>query len=592
MIRIMTILALCLLLTSGWAATLQAPETDTWKGTLDAGGAKLRLEIDITSDGEGGFSGQLRSLDQGNATLQLSDVELTREALNFSVSQIGARFSGTLSEDGTVAEGTFSQSGVTLPLTLARGDAAPPAAPPQPEGTLREAWVGKLQMGSFQPVMQFRIVTLEGGGTAAYFDSISEGRTGIPAQWSIEGDTLGFDVPGIRLTFRGTLDEARDTADGVWSQAGRELPLTLEKQTTAYVEAHTWEKRPQRPVPPFPYSEEPVKFENAADGVTLAGTLTLPEGEGRHPAVILISGSGPQDRDESLMGHKPFLVLADYLTRRGIAVLRYDDRGTAESTGNYAAATVEDFARDASAAVDFLAAHPGVDPARIGLAGHSEGGLVAPMVASRRDGVAFLVLLAATGVDGARVIESQSAAMRRAAGGEEAAIRVEQAVNRAVFDVVLESEPGSDFWPEVERAVEAVLETVPAAERESVAARVRTAVGAQRNIIQSDWFRFFLAYDPRPALRKVSCPVLAITGSKDLQVLPHLNLPQIEKALEQGGNPDFEVAELEGLNHLFQQAETGAIGEYIEIAETFNPAALERIGDWIAARASLPVVPD
>lgn len=588
MLRKLAILVLCLpTLAVGWASALEEPETITWKGTLDAGAAKLRLEIEITTDGEGHRTGRLRSLDQGNATLPLSEVELTEESFSFSVSQIGASFSGTLSEDGSVAKGTFSQSGAKLPLTLVKGDAKSPDSEPRRAEKLREAWVGKLQMETFQPIMQFRITTTEAGETAAYFDSVSEGRTGFTAQWSIQGDTLSFDVPSIRLTYRGTLNGARDTAEGVWTQAGREVPLTLTRQPTAYHENHTWEKRPQRPEPPFPYSEQRVTFNNAIDSVTLAGTLTLPEGEGPHPAVVLISGSGPQDRDESLMGHKPFLVLADYLTRRGLAVLRYDDRGTAESTGNYATATVEDFARDASAAIDYLAAHPRIDPARIGLLGHSEGGLVAPMVAARRDNVAFLVLLAATGVDGADVIQSQAAAMRRAQGANEAEIEVLQAINRAVFDVVLAAQPGSDFSEELDRAVEAVLEKLPEAERKPAADRVRATINAQRPVLRSDWFRFFLSYDPRPALAKVACPVLAVTGSKDLQVLPGLNLPEIEKALKRGGNPDFEVVELPGLNHLFQKAETGLVDEYIEIPETFNPAALARIGDWVAPRVKL-----
>ncbi len=588
MFRLLSTLLLCLALISGSpaAAAWQGEKTTTWKGTLDAGGTKLRLEIDITPDGQGSYQGQLRSLDQGNAALKLSEVRLDPATLSFSVSQIGASFSGKLSEDGSVAEGTFSQSGVTLPLTLTKGDPAAAGPAPRRDETLREAWVGKLQMGPIEPVMQFRIMTTETGDTLAYFDSITEGRRGFTAQWSIEENTLRFDVPGIRLTYRGTLNQARDMAEGTWTQGGRDLPLTLTRQLTEYDDQNTWENRPQRPLPPFPYEEQEVTFENAADGVKLAGTLTLPRGPGAHPAVILISGSGAQDRDESLMGHKPFLVLADYLTRRGVAVLRYDDRGTAGSTGNYATATVEDFARDASAAIDFLAAQERIDPSRIGLAGHSEGGLVAPMVATQRDDVAFLVLLAATGVDGATVIQSQSAALRRADGGDEAAIEVVNAVNRAVFEVVLASEPGTDLSPALERAVDAVLQTVPEERREATATRVWASINAQKSRLQSKWLRFFLSYDPRHALRKVACPVLAIAGSRDLQVLPELNLPEIEKALEQGGNPDFEVAELPGLNHLFQRAETGTISEYVQIQETLNPAALEKIGDWIVQRTS------
>ena len=202
----------------------------------------------------------------------------------------------------------------------------------------------------------------------------------------------------IKLTYRGTLNDDRDTAEGTWSQGGRKVPLTLKKQVTELEKVNVWENRPQRPVEPFPYDAEKVNFENKVDDLTLAGTLTIPRKPGRHPAVILISGSGPQDRDQSLMEHKPFLVLADYLTRRGIAVLRYDDRGTSKSTGKFKGATTEDFASDAAAAVEFLKSHARVNPNEIGLAGHSEGGLIAPMVVGFRDDVAFVCLLAATKV--------------------------------------------------------------------------------------------------------------------------------------------------------------------------------------------------
>ncbi len=590
MSRLIFTLTLCLMLVpaSPLAAAPQEAEATTWKGTLDAGGTKLRLEIDITTNPQGQPSGELRSLDQGNARLKVSDITVDGTALSFSISQIGASFRGTLSDDGTVAQGTFSQGGAQLPLTLTKANPEATGRETAPQETLKEAWVGRLEMGAVQPVMQFRIVTTESGETAAYFDSITEGRTGFAAEWSIEGDTLRFEVASISLTFQGTLNAAGDTAVGTWTQAGREFPLTLEKRLTEYVDANTWENRPQRPRPPFPYSQEEVAFENLADGVTLAGTLTLPKAAGRHPAVILITGSGAQDRDESLMGHKPFLVLADYLTRRGIAVLRYDDRGAGESTGRYADATVEDFARDALAAVDFLQRHDRIDPTRIGLAGHSEGGLVAPMVATQRSDIAFLVLMGATGVDGAAVIQSQSAALSRVAGATEAAIEVEQAVNRAVFDVVLSAEPGADFTPALWQAVESVIETLPEAQREPAGVTIRAVVKGQMRRLHSPWLRHFLAYDPRPVLKQVDCPVLAIAGSKDLQVLPDVNLPEIEKALKEGGNADFEIVELPGLNHLFQQAGTGSMTEYASIQETFNPAALEKIADWVVQQTTLP----
>lgn len=559
----------------------------TWKGTLEVGEAKLRLEIDIVEDGSQ-LAGELRSLDQNNAKLKVAKVKMEKDGLSFAIPQIGATFSGKYEEDGAVVKGTFSQSGAEFPLTLNKAETKniDSTTKETAKEQLKEAWVGELEMGVMKPVMQFRIVTKESGESGAYFDSVTEGQTGFEATWSIEGDELKFDVAEIRLTFRGKLNEDRDTAEGTWKQGGRSLPLTLKKQKTEYDSVNVWENRPQRPVEPFPYDIEEVKFENDTDDVTLAGTLTIPKKKGRHPVVVLISGSGPQDRDESLMEHKPFLVLADYLTRRGIAVLRYDDRGTAESTGNFGSATSEDFARDAAAAVEFLKTHDRINSEEIGLAGHSEGGLVAPMVTGLRDDVAFVALLAATGVDGAKIITSQTEAMLRAEGTPESEIEVAMIISRTVTEVAAKADL-DEFEELLEQAVEDAIKTLPETTTEETVAEIRAQIPEMKNRLQQKWLRFFLSYDPRPALRSMKCPVLAIIGSKDVQVLPDLNMPEIEKALTEGGNNDFEIVIVPNLNHLFQECETGALSEYATIQETFNPEALEKIGDWIIQHCTI-----
>lgn len=558
----------------------QESQTTTWKGTLNARGTKIRLELDVT-ESQSQLIGELRSLDQGNTKMKATDITVVGDTLSFSVPKVGAKFSGKYANDGAIAEGTFSQGGAKLPLTLtllSKGDVNQEV---ELKETLKEAWVGKLEMGVIQPVMQFRIVSTDSGATAAYFDSVTEGKTDFPATWSAAGDMLKFDVPAIKLSYRGTLNDLHDKAEGTWSQGGRDVPLTLKKQATAYDNINVWENRPQRPTAPFPYDREEVTFENKIDSVTLAGTLTIPKKPGKHPAVILISGSGPQDRDETLMGHKPFLVLADYLCRRGIAVLRYDDRGTAASTGKFNNATTEDFARDASASVEFLKGHAQINPREIGLVGHSEGGLIAPMVVGSRNDVAFIALLAATGVDGTTISLTQSEAMLRAAGTDEAEIEIAQAVSRAVLDVAAKSSKGADLTKELELAMERVIQTIPESHREEAAKNLLKEIPNLNRKLQRNWSHFFHAYDPRPALSNIKCPVLAIIGSKDVQVLPDLNMPEIKKALIRGGNKDFEMIELEGLNHMFQNCETGAMGEYVSIQETFNPIALARIGDWI-----------
>jgi fermentation-respiration switch protein FrsA (DUF1100 family) len=268
-----------------------------------------------------------------------------------------------------------------------------------------------------------------------------------------------------------------------------------------------------------------------------------------------------------LLGHKPFLVLSDYLTRHGIVVLRADDRGTGKSTGEFKTATTADFATDTEAGIAYLKTRAEVDPHKIGLIGHSEGGVIAPMIAARNKDVAFIVMMAGTGVPGDQVLVAQGEAIEVASGksSEEAA---KNATKETEILTLVETEKDK-------AALEKQL-------KEKLAGQIPEAqIGLQIEQATSPWFRYFLTYDPATALRKVTCPVLAINGSLDKQVLPDQNLPAIRKALEEGGNKHFEVDELPGLNHLFQTAKTGAPAEYAEIEETMSPAALEKISTWI-----------
>jgi pimeloyl-ACP methyl ester carboxylesterase len=279
------------------------------------------------------------------------------------------------------------------------------------------------------------------------------------------------------------------------------------------------------------------------------------------------------------MEHRPFLVLADQLTRNGFAVLRYDDRGTAQSTGQYAGATIEDFARDASAAVEFLNSHARIDGLRIGLAGHSEGGLVAPIVANDRDDIAFVVLMAGSGVNGRTVLLEQNEAMLRASNIPEPEIAVARAVSDAMMRAVVDAEPDADTARAIWEAVEEVIATIPEARRKTAATTIREQASGQVERLQSPWMRHFLSYDPAPALRELNCPVLIIIGSNDLQVVPEMNVPAMRTALAWNERATF--VELKGLNHMFQSAETGLIVEYAEIDETINDAALDAITHWL-----------
>lgn len=340
--------------------------------------------------------------------------------------------------------------------------------------------------------------------------------------------------------------------------------------------------RPQTPSAPFPYFTEDVTIP-AADGAehTLAGTLSVPEasvwGDGPHPAIVLVTGSGPQDRDETIMGHKPFAVLADHLTRRGIAVLRYDDRGVGQSTGSFAGTTVSGLASDARAAWSFLRDHPATDPARVGIGGHSEGGVIAPMVAADEPGVAFVVMLAGTGVPGSEVLLFQSEFMMRAGGLDDDFIGKNQAIRRAIFELVHEGADDDTVLREVERLMDMELAYMkdPEARRRMARQALPQFTGA--------WAREFLTIDPADALSRVAVPVLALNGTLDTQVDADQNLVPIERALAAGPCPSATVVRLKNLNHLFQPAQTGMFGEYGAIETTFDAAAMGLISGWISS---------
>jgi len=315
-----------------------------------------------------------------------------------------------------------------------------------------------------------------------------------------------------------------------------------------------------------------VTFANSKAQLSLAGALTLPPGQGPFPAAILIAGSGPQDRDENVAGHRPFLVLADHLTRKGLAVLRYDKRGIGKSTGNYDQATTEDFASDVTAALAYLKSRKEIDARKIGLIGHSEGGSIASMVASHTLDVAWVVLLAAPGLKGEHIMLLQSELILKVAGFDDERIAKARDFNLQSYALARKEKD-----PEV---IEAKLTDLVDSTGMSTTLPPM-ALKTQARVMASPWFRFFLDYDPVPALQKTQCPVLALNGDKDLQIASKENLAQIKKALQEGGNKDFQTTELPGLNHLFQHAPTGSPTEYGGIEETLAPEALTSISDWV-----------
>jgi len=444
-------------------------------------------------------------------------------------------------------------------------------AAPAPEGT----WQGTIQ-GMIRLVLH--VERTSAGALRSTLDSPDQGAMGIKIDtlW-VTADSLHLAMRALNARYDARFGDADSSLAGLWAQSGVAVPLTLKRNNQPVVV-----RRPQEPVRPFPYDTLDVVYPNARAGIKLAGTLTTPRGTGPFPCALLITGSGPEDRNEALFGHKPFWVLADHLTRKGIAVLRVDDRGVGGSTGSPRGSTSEDFAGDVLAGIEFLKTRKEIDPRKIGLIGHSEGGLIAPMVAARSKDVAFIVLMAGPGVRGDSILIMQAAAMRRLQGMSDAQIAREATAMRNAHEM---ARRGDSLG--IERAsrelVEVQVAMVPEEQRASVGNLDTLALAAKRQL-SLPWIRFFVSYDPRPTLMKVKCPVLALNGSKDFQVPPKENLAAVSAALQAGGNRDATVKELPGLNHMFQTATTGAMSEYAAIEETIAPAALDEMSGWIAAR--------
>jgi len=437
-------------------------------------------------------------------------------------------------------------------------------------------WEGKLKVPGVELRIVFKISKGPDGSLTATLDSPDQGVTGIPVEEVIFKDnTLRLEVKSAGGVYEGKVSQDFLVIEGEWKQSGQTLPLTVKRVDKA-VEI----LRPQEPKKPYPYIEEELVYENKEAGITLAGTLTLPPGKGPFPAVLLITGSGPQDRNETIFNHCPFLVLADYLTRQGVAVLRVDDRGVGKSTGDFSQATSEDFALDVLAGIEYLKTRKAINPKQIGLIGHSEGGLIAPMVAVKSPDVAFIVLMAGTGLTGEEILYLQSDLISKAMGVNEEEIAKSRQFNEKIFSVIKEEEDNEIAKERLRQMVMAYLAELSDEEKDWISDPEEYLKAQLQNLL-SPWSRFFLTYDPKPTLSKVKCPVLAINGEKDLQVPPKENLSAIEEALKSGGNQDYTIKELPNLNHLFQTAQTGLPTEYAKIEETISPDALKLIGDWI-----------
>lgn len=441
-------------------------------------------------------------------------------------------------------------------------------------------WEGEINLPRNQ-VLQVMVDLEQAGDTwKGTIDIPAQGAKDLPLeQIAVDGPKVRFVITGVpgAPTFEGALEN--NEIKGTFTQGGGSVPFRLGRQAVELA------RRPQEPKPPFPYTAEEVTYKNGE--VTLAGTLTIPPGDGPFPAVVLITGSGAQDRDETVLGHKPFLILSDHLSRHGIAVLRVDDRGVGGSTGSTKDSTTADFAQDALAGVRFLKAHAKIASAKIGLLGHSEGGVIAPLAASQSPDVAFIVLLAGTGMPAPELLIAQSELISRADGMPEDDIRKESEALREMIRILkTEKDPAARDA----KLREASRQALAVASEQDVkdAGGAEAFVDSQVKRMDTPWFRFFIDHDPRPALKKVTVPVLALNGALDLQVPVDMNLPVIEKVLKESGNQDVTAKSLPGLNHLFQHAKTGSPTEYTQIEETMAPEVLQMISGWISERFAAP----
>ncbi len=426
-------------------------------------------------------------------------------------------------------------------------------------------WKGNLKFQGATLATIFHIEKVEDDYKAT-MDSPQQNAYGIAIdKVEFTNNQLTLTQNATQLTYKAELID-NTHLKGTFHQRGISIPLDLEK-TSGEVEKV---KRPQTPQPPYPYQVEEVTFTNSKANINLAGTLTIPEGKGKFPAVILISGSGPQNRNEELYHHQPFKVIADYLTKKGIAVLRYDDRGTAASEGDFATATTFDFTDDAKAAIEYLKNRKEIDKKKIGAIGHSEGGAISPIL-TQKTKLNFIVLMAAPGLKGDQLLNLQRKKQEELQGINSLATQQRQLVFQEVYDVIL------DTTLTKEETSKKTMEVFNKHWGEMVPAQQLQQINEQHNL---EWLKTFIRFNPATYLEEVNCEVLAINGEKDSQVPAEENLAAIQKSVKLAGE-EVTIKSYPNLNHLFQKAETGGVQEYKEIEQTIEPQVLEDITNWI-----------
>lgn len=437
-------------------------------------------------------------------------------------------------------------------------------------------WYGMLEFMGSELIITLDIAADSEGNLTGMLHSPLQGANNIPiTKLTTRGDSVYIEVKSMSAKIAGKLSDDGNKFDAVFTQAVFTIPMQFERTEELFSL-----KRPQEPKPPFDYTSEDIFFENTKAGIRLAGTITYPKGEGPFPAVVLISGSGPQDRNEEIFGHKPFLVIADYLTSRGIAVLRYDDRGVAQSKGDFAAATSFDFATDAEAAVNYLRQQPNINSNAIGIIGHSEGGMIAPIIAASDKSIAFIVLLAGPGITGEKVLLTQTEKIYRNNGYSDSDIKILLTDARKTYSILKKHSDKDKAAAEIRKYLNKRAKKAPA-DKHMLYGYTKQAAEIGIMALNSDWFRSFLVFEPETYLKDVDCPMLALFGEKDVQVLAIENSNAMEGILAKYNKGNFDIRVYDSKNHVFQNAKTGNMMEYALIEETMATDVLQDIVDWI-----------
>jgi uncharacterized protein len=437
-------------------------------------------------------------------------------------------------------------------------------------------WIGVVEIQKKDSVVFNFIFTKNGENYETTIDIPAMRVVGLkPKETTFSNSTLTVNGTNLGFKYDGIFKQDSQQIEGTFTEGVNSLTLILRRKISKTENVF---RRPQEPIRPYPYGEEEVSFSNKNAGITLVGTLTLPKKAGKLPVVILISGSGPQDRDETFYGHKPFLVLADYLTKQGVAVLRFDDRGVGKSTGDHSISTTKDLASDVMSAVQYLESRN--DIGKIGLIGHSEGAIIAPMVANLNKKISCIVMLGGAGISGSEVSLFLARTTRGFPVPDEAAY--EAAIKKAIKiasankDVV---EIKKELKLHYNEAIVPIIHPMFKTDAE-----VDAVIDKLIEVRTSIWNRYFYTYNPADELIKITCPVLALNGSKDTQVQPKTNQEAIRSALSKGNNKDYRVEELPNVNHLFQECVTGEMNEYSLIEQTISPTVLKHISEWVMDR--------